>query len=153
MMAAENGSGCYEVLFRVTLVGMVNSNAKGDLIARLVASGVGVPVFDAEASGPPHERTFRAQVSVDGRVLGSGEGRSKREAERVAAEMALGSLNASPVEEVNTAWPVYAQVLAQAVEVALEFAGDEATLEDVQRDAARFYRGLLGELGHGPEAT
>lgn len=135
-------------------------NAKGDLIARLVSLGVGAPTFEAEASGPPHERTFHVKVWSRGQVLSEGEGRSKKDAERVAAEAALrvldgtpppqGAQDQPPAAEGAGPWPIYAAVLAQAVEAAVEFSAEDATLEDVQRDAARFYRGLLGELGHAP---
>jgi ribonuclease-3 len=42
-----------------------------------------------EASGPDHEKQFRIEVSVDGNVLGSGEGASRRVAETAAATEAL----------------------------------------------------------------
>ena len=42
-----------------------------------------------EASGPDHEKQFRIEVSVDGNVLGSGEGASRRVAETAAAAEAL----------------------------------------------------------------
>jgi len=45
-----------------------------------------------EASGPDHEKTFRVEVSVGGRVLGAGEGRSQKSAEIAAAEAALPGL-------------------------------------------------------------
>lgn len=120
---------------------------------------MGLPTFEAEASGPAHDHTFRARVMVDGEVLGTGEGRSRREAERLASAHALKALADAPSRKKSGApapaapsapWPIYAEVLAEAIEVALEFAEDEATLEDVQHDAAQFYRGLLAELGHGP---
>jgi ribonuclease-3 len=41
------------------------------------------------ADGPDHDRHFVVEVAVEGRVLGSGEGRSRREAETRAAESAL----------------------------------------------------------------
>jgi ribonuclease III len=40
-------------------------------------------------AGPPHERRFEVTASVDGKVVGSGEGRSKKAAEQAAAEQAL----------------------------------------------------------------
>ena len=40
-------------------------------------------------SGPPHDRTFTAVVALDGEVVGTGIGRSKKEAERRAAAQAL----------------------------------------------------------------
>ncbi|MCP2014755.1 hypothetical protein L1280_001907 [Deinococcus sp. HSC-46F16] len=134
-------------------------NPKGDLIARLAALGLGTPTFDAEGTGPAHERTFRVTVRAGGRELGHGEGRSKRDAERAAAEDALERLedgNAEEAEQDAAApqgrWPIYAAVLEGALETALELADDDATLDDVRRDAARLYRDLLADLGHGPEA-
>ena len=132
-------------------------NAKGDLIARVLALGLGVPTFGAETSGPAHDRTFHASVLVGGRPLGAGgEGRSKKEAERVAAESALRALDGDPPASVPSRpaagrWPIYSAVLEGALEAALELSGDDATLDDVRRDAARLYRDLLSELGHGPE--
>ena len=142
---------------------MNSSNSKGDLIARLAALGMGLPNFEAQASGPAHDHTFYATVTADGRVLGSGEGRNRREAERAASLQALKALGSAPTKQglaapaaeksyaSQTPWPIYAQVLAAAVEAALEFAAEDASLGDVQQDAAQFYRGLLSELGHHPE--
>ena len=42
-----------------------------------------------ETSGPDHARTFRVAVELEGDTLAEGEGRSKAEAERLAAEAAL----------------------------------------------------------------
>ena len=41
------------------------------------------------SEGPDHDRHFVVQVSVDGSVLGEGEGRNRREAETMAAVVAL----------------------------------------------------------------
>lgn len=51
------------------------------------------PVYEVEGSGPDHDRSFSAVVYVDGRRLGSGEGRSKKAAEQSAAQEALASLS------------------------------------------------------------
>jgi ribonuclease III len=45
-----------------------------------------------DALGPDHEKRFRIDVSVGGKVLGRGEGLSRREAETAAAAQALESL-------------------------------------------------------------
>jgi ribonuclease-3 len=42
-----------------------------------------------DESGPPHKRAFTAQVTHQGRVLGEGTGNSKKEAEQMAAGVAL----------------------------------------------------------------
>ncbi|MGE5134203.1 MAG: ribonuclease III [Gemmatimonadota bacterium] len=58
-------------------------------LQELTASGVlGVPEYHVEESGPDHQKSFRASVTVGGRTYGSGAGRSKKEAEQQAAEAA-----------------------------------------------------------------
>lgn len=44
-------------------------------------------------SGPDHCRSFEMEASVDGKVIGCGEGRTKKEAEQMAAKTALEKLN------------------------------------------------------------
>ncbi len=43
-------------------------------------------------SGPDHDKTFTSQVSLNGRPIGSGSGRTKKEAEQAAARAALEAL-------------------------------------------------------------
>ena len=43
-------------------------------------------------SGPDHDKTFTSQVSLNGRPIGSGSGRTKKEAEQAAARAALEEL-------------------------------------------------------------
>ncbi len=43
-------------------------------------------------SGPDHDKTFTSQVSLNGRAIGSGSGRTKKEAEQAAARAALEEL-------------------------------------------------------------
>ena len=51
------------------------------------------PEYDVEGTGPDHDRNFVARVSVDGSVLGSGSGKSKKAAEQGAAAEALEALS------------------------------------------------------------
>ncbi|MBD5134055.1 MAG: ribonuclease III [Clostridiales bacterium] len=44
-------------------------------------------------SGPDHCRSFEMEASVDGEVIGTGAGRTKKEAEQMAAKAALEKLN------------------------------------------------------------
>jgi len=46
--------------------------------------------------GPPHDRMFTAVVAVEGNTLGEGSGRTKKEAEAVAAAAALKGLSERP---------------------------------------------------------
>jgi ribonuclease III len=50
--------------------------------------GLGVPEYVVKDSGPDHQKLFRAVVKVGSRELGTGEGRSKKAAEQLAAEAA-----------------------------------------------------------------
>lgn len=50
------------------------------------------PHYHLSDDGPDHEKTFYATVLVNGRELGRGEGRSKKAAEQVAAEIACDTL-------------------------------------------------------------
>jgi ribonuclease III len=58
------------------------------------AQMLGVPDYQVEESGPDHQKSFRAVVRVGGQVLGSGTGRTKKEAEQHAAEAAWNAINA-----------------------------------------------------------
>lgn len=65
---------------------------KSELQQVVQALGVGLPVYEVVATrGPAHERWFDVRVSVAGKWLAQGEGRSKRAAERAAAEQVLAS--------------------------------------------------------------
>ena len=54
---------------------------------------LGSPEYRLDDSGPDHEKTFIATVTIAGEVLGRGEGRSKKEAEQRAAEQAWQTLS------------------------------------------------------------
>lgn len=62
-------------------------------LQELVARKTGdVPVYIARAEGPPHSKTFHAEVRVAERSFGPGSGRTKKEAEQEAARLALKEL-------------------------------------------------------------
>lgn len=62
-------------------------------LQELVAREGARPAYEVEGSGPDHDRRFTARVTVDGKEYGTGEGRSKKEAEQEAAARALESLS------------------------------------------------------------
>jgi ribonuclease III len=68
------------------------SDHKSRLQEQTVRGGQGVPRYDVEGFGPDHARRYRATVYVAGQRLGTGEGRSKKDAEQAAAQAAGGSL-------------------------------------------------------------
>lgn len=55
-------------------------------------SGWPEPVFDVSFTGPDHERTFYATVLIGGKEIASGEAKSRKAAEAVAASAALKAL-------------------------------------------------------------
>jgi ribonuclease-3 len=58
-------------------------------LQELTASqGLGVPEYRITEDGPDHLKTFTATAVVGGRELGSGDGRTKKEAEQKAAALA-----------------------------------------------------------------
>ncbi len=68
------------------------SDHKSRLQERSVSLGRGVPRYEVEGFGPDHARRYLATVYVAGQRLGTGEGRSKKDAEQAAAHAAFGSL-------------------------------------------------------------
>ena len=65
---------------------------KTELQERLARSGRSVVYTVVNVEGPPHDRTFTAAAVIDGNVVGTGTGRSKKDAEQAAAEAALEGL-------------------------------------------------------------
>jgi ribonuclease III len=64
-------------------------------LQELTAVGdLGVPEYRITEAGPDHLKTFTATAVVGGRDLGSGDGRTKKEAEQKAAELAWRALTA-----------------------------------------------------------
>ncbi len=55
--------------------------------------GLGVPDYRVTEAGPDHRKEFTATVLIAGDDLGMGEGRTKKEAEQKAAEIAWRTLN------------------------------------------------------------
>lgn len=68
------------------------AHPKNDLIERAQKLGLKRPEFQTDKSGPEHGPSFKAAVRLDGKVIGRGEGASKRAAEAAAAEVALATL-------------------------------------------------------------
>jgi ribonuclease III len=65
---------------------------KSALQERLARRGELVSYAVVEELGPPHDRTFTVSATIRGREIGSGVGRSKKDAEQEAAHSALESM-------------------------------------------------------------
>jgi ribonuclease-3 len=142
------------------------AHPKGLLMERLKKLGVGKPEFRTANTGPEHQPTFLTDVLVDGEVYGTGQGSTKREAERLAAEEALAFLERNPLQGLPTEegdgrgppsdrfegpWPVFERLLAASLAVANErtdsrLAGDEAR-QAVREFALELYKEMLEDLG------
>ena len=72
-------------------VGRDYKTALQELVQR--KPGAAVSYHLVRESGPDHCRSFEMEASVDGSVIGTGAGRTKKEAEQMAAKAALEKLN------------------------------------------------------------
>jgi len=65
---------------------------KSSLQELLARRGAEVSYAVSDEEGPPHARTYTVVATVDGRELGSGRGKSKKQAEQEAARVAVEGL-------------------------------------------------------------
>jgi len=65
---------------------------KSRLQEHTVSLGRGIPRYEVAGQGPDHARRYQATVYVADQPLGTGEGRSKKDAEQEAARVACGAL-------------------------------------------------------------
>ncbi|HWE89334.1 MAG TPA: ribonuclease III [Pseudonocardiaceae bacterium] len=65
------------------------------------AAGLGVPEYEVEEQGPDHRKEFTATVVVAGQRYGTGEGKTKKEAEQKAAESSYHTLYAQQAATTN----------------------------------------------------
>ncbi len=77
---------------RIELASETRIDFKSALQELLARRGARVSYEVTAATGPPHRRRFEVAAIVDSQQVGSGEGRSKKAAEQVAAEQALAEL-------------------------------------------------------------
>ena len=94
----EIARGLVHRLFDELLIGAPLLGAgldwKTSLQELTASSDLGVPEYRITEDGPDHLKMFTATAVVRGRSLGSGEGRTKKEAEQKAAKLAWRALQA-----------------------------------------------------------
>jgi len=67
-----------------------NANFKSLLLEHTQSHGCGHPKYHVQDErGPDHDKIFSIEVSITGQVAGNGRGRSKKEAQQMAARDAL----------------------------------------------------------------
>ncbi len=67
---------------------------KTELQEALAKTGRSVNYLVIDVDGPAHERHFSCAAEIDGETLGTGTGRTKKDAEQAAAQVALAALDA-----------------------------------------------------------
>jgi ribonuclease III len=78
------------LLDRLATGGSIGRDPKSELQERVQARGATSPRYRVVGTeGPDHDRAFIVVVEVDGEVIGTGRGRSKKLAEQAAARAAL----------------------------------------------------------------
>jgi len=77
---------------RIEFASETRIDFKSALQELLARRGARVTYEVIAATGPPHRRTFEVVAIVDSERVGSGQGRSKKAAEQIAAEEALAHL-------------------------------------------------------------
>lgn len=135
------------------------AHPKSELNDRCQQHKLGKPVFNTHKSGAEHDPAFHSEVSVEGIVIGQGEGRQKRDAERNAAKEALSYLDETDNKILTEAldesfegpWPIFPDVLAASLSIANarvdnRLKGEDA-LNRVQTLALGLYKGMLENLG------
>ncbi|GIK60620.1 MAG: Ribonuclease 3 [Ignavibacteriaceae bacterium] len=69
---------------------LIDENYKSQLLEYAQANKLAIPVYQiVSEDGPHHDKTFTAEVIIGEKVLGEGKGKSKKEAEQNAAQVAL----------------------------------------------------------------
>ncbi|MCA9837448.1 MAG: hypothetical protein KC422_11040 [Trueperaceae bacterium] len=139
-------------------------NPKGEVIAKCQKEGLGTPEFRVQVKGPKHEPHFLCEVYLGDHLLGSGEGNTKKRAERIAAEAALEWLNREKLGQSNRSpnmipsnepfdgpWPIFPEVLAASLQTAnsrvnVKLEGEEA-INQVLSLGLQLYKGALEQLG------
>lgn len=89
-------AGLFDELAAAPELLVLGRDSKSELQEYLSSHDSSPPEYRlVEESGPPHDRLFRFQVLVDGRVVGAGQGKSKKIAQQAAAAEALGTLKSA----------------------------------------------------------
>ena len=68
---------------------------KSELQEHAQGKKIAIPVYKIEKeTGPDHDKIFEITVSINGRIIGKGKGKNKKEGEQEAARIALENINA-----------------------------------------------------------
>lgn len=107
----DRGIETARAVIRRLFLGRIRGQVEGGTVQdyktslqELAASRFGtLPEYQLAESGPDHAKRFRAVVHLEGSPYGSGEGRSKKEAEQAAARIAIDHLRETEPEPAQPA--------------------------------------------------
>lgn len=89
----------YIIKPNIRLIKLGDENFKSQLLEYVQANKLSIPKYEViKEEGPQHAKVFTVQVSLDGEVLGTGKGLTKKSAEQLAAREAIQKIKKSKSE-------------------------------------------------------
>lgn len=86
----------YIIKPNIGLTKLGDENFKSQLLEYVQANKLSIPKYEViKEEGPQHAKIFTVQVSLDGRILGTGKGQTKKSAEQLAAKEAIKKIKKS----------------------------------------------------------
>ncbi|MGB9664932.1 MAG: ribonuclease III [Ignavibacteria bacterium] len=89
----------YIIRPNIRLVNLGDENFKSQLLEYVQANKLSIPKYEViKEEGPQHSKVFTVQVSLNGKILGTGKGQTKKSAEQLAAREAVQKIKKSKSE-------------------------------------------------------
>lgn len=141
------------------------AHPKNELTDRAGRAKLGKPKYKTKNVGPEHDALFVSEVFLNDTLVGRGEGKQKRDAERQAAQAGLEYLSRADEPDVHLEavsgslldlpfdgpWPLFPEVLATSLQIANSRVDAKATgqsaAQEVRDLALELYKGVLESLG------
>lgn len=85
---------------------LIDDNYKDILLKYTQKVNMGLPTYvDISCEGPPHDRLFTCAVIIEKQEMGRASGKTKKQAEKMAARVALGKYNVDLSQTIRTTIP------------------------------------------------
>ena len=85
---------------------LIDDNYKDILLKYTQKMNMGLPTYnDIDCSGPPHNRIFTCAVMIEQNEMGRAVGKTKKQAEKMAAKIALDKYNVDLSQTIRTTIP------------------------------------------------
>ncbi len=142
------------------------AHPKNELVERAQRTKLGKPKYKTKNVGPEHDALFVSEVYLGDELVGRGEGKQKRDAERQAAQAGIEFLERPDADEPADAlqadevtalelpfdgpWPLFPDLLATSLNIAnsrVEAKTGHDAVAEVRDLALTLYKGVLESLG------